>query len=71
MVGEDEEFDTGCLCVANVDNGNDGGKSLTLMYSVLEPWNQFVIYMFTFHINVNAKSGLQLTSYLPHLPQEK
>ena len=27
IVGSDEEFDSGCLCVANIDNqANDGGK---------------------------------------------
>ena len=24
VVGEDEEFDTGCLCTGNIDNSNSG-----------------------------------------------
>ena len=31
-VGEEEEFDHGCLCVANVDNDPNGyGKSLIIL----------------------------------------
>jgi len=31
-VGEDEEFDQGCLCVANVDNNNDELGQFDLSY---------------------------------------
>lgn len=33
--GEAEEFDNGCLCVANIDNSSDGlGKSYDTIYNL-------------------------------------
>ena len=36
MVGEDEEFDSGCLCVATIDNNaNDGGGCTDILPQIL------------------------------------